>query len=136
MYSCLRSLVPSFNECADGFLEKLRVKAAEGGEILLRKEIGAVTLQIIGKVCMLIAIVAIQCRSVVSWARVRLTLHCPFCVHMPPLIFLPSTLTTMTCIDICLVSTTCCDATIAQHKRNTNIQELRILPNTIINGSQ
>ena len=61
MYSYLRSLVPSFNECADGFLEKLKVRAAEGGEIHLRKEIGAVTLQIIGKVCMLIAVVVIRC---------------------------------------------------------------------------
>ena len=33
---------------------------------------------------------------------------------------------------ICLVSTTCCDATIAQHKHNTNIQELRTLPNTLL----
>ena len=33
---------------------------------------------------------------------------------------------------ICLVSTTCCDATITQHKRNTNIQELRTLPNTLL----
>ena len=33
---------------------------------------------------------------------------------------------------ICLVSTTCCDATISQHKRNTNIQELRTLPNTLL----
>ena len=33
---------------------------------------------------------------------------------------------------ICLVSTTCCDATITLHKRNTNIQELRTLPNTLL----
>ena len=50
MYSYLRSLVPSFNECVDHFLETLKLKVVEGGEILMRKEIGAVTLQIIGKV--------------------------------------------------------------------------------------
>ena len=33
---------------------------------------------------------------------------------------------------ICLVSTTCCDATISQHKRNTNIQELHTLLNTLL----
>ena len=33
---------------------------------------------------------------------------------------------------ICLVSTTCCDATISQHKHNTNIQELCTLPNTLL----
>ena len=33
---------------------------------------------------------------------------------------------------ICLVSTTCCDATITTHKHNTNIQELRTLLNTLL----
>ena len=33
---------------------------------------------------------------------------------------------------IYLVSTTCYDATITLHKRNTNIQELRTLPNTLL----
>ena len=33
---------------------------------------------------------------------------------------------------ICLVSTTCCDATITQHKRNTNIHKLCTLPNTLL----
>ena len=33
---------------------------------------------------------------------------------------------------ICLVSTAGCDATIAQHKRNTNIQESSTLPNTLL----
>ena len=32
---------------------------------------------------------------------------------------------------ICLVSTTCCDATITKHKRNTNIQELGTLLNPL-----
>ena len=50
VYSYLRSLVPSFNECVDCFLETLKSKATEGGEIPMRKEIGAATLQIIGKV--------------------------------------------------------------------------------------
>ena len=31
---------------------------------------------------------------------------------------------------ICLVSTRCCDPTISQHKRNTNIHEFHTLPNT------
>ena len=31
-----------------------------------------------------------------------------------------------------LVHTMCCDITISQHKRNTNIQELHILPNTLL----
>jgi hypothetical protein len=34
--------------------------------------------------------------------------------------------------NIYLVSTMCCDATITEHKRNTNIQELRTLPNTLL----
>jgi hypothetical protein len=50
VYSYLRSLVPSFNECVDRFLETLKLKAIEGGEIPMRKEIGAITLQILGKV--------------------------------------------------------------------------------------
>ena len=33
----------------DDFLEKLKPKATEGGEILMRKEFGVITLQIIGK---------------------------------------------------------------------------------------
>ena len=33
---------------------------------------------------------------------------------------------------ICLVSTTCCDTTISQHKHNNNIQELRTLPNALL----
>ena len=33
---------------------------------------------------------------------------------------------------ICLVSTTCCDATITKYKRNTNIQELRTLLNALL----
>ena len=50
VYSYLRSLVPSFNECVDRFLETLKLKVTEGGEIPMRKELGAATLQIIGKV--------------------------------------------------------------------------------------
>ena len=33
---------------------------------------------------------------------------------------------------ICLVSTTCCDATITKHECNTNIQEIRTLLNTLL----
>ena len=84
MYSYLRSLVPSFNECADGFLEKLKVEASEGGEILLRKEIGAVALRIIGKVCMLIAIVAIVYSVCSLMGQGQVNFALPFCVHMPP----------------------------------------------------
>ena len=48
--SYLKSLIPSFNECVDQFLENLTMKADGSTEILMRKEFGRITLNILGKV--------------------------------------------------------------------------------------
>ena len=49
-FSYLRSLIPSFNECVEHFLKRMRIKAIRERTVLMRKEMGAVTLQILGKV--------------------------------------------------------------------------------------
>ena len=43
-----------FNECVDTFVDNLHMAAELEEEILMRKEFGAITLQVMGKVAMLI----------------------------------------------------------------------------------
>jgi hypothetical protein len=48
--SYLKSLIPTFNGCVDRFLEWLKIQAKRKRTVLMRKELGAITLQILGKV--------------------------------------------------------------------------------------
>ena len=50
MFSYLKSLIPSFNECVDQFLDKLQSVADGETQVFMRKEFVATTLNVIGKV--------------------------------------------------------------------------------------
>jgi len=50
--SYLKGLVPSFNECVDRFLERLRPLADGKTEVPMMEEFATLTLDVICKVCM------------------------------------------------------------------------------------
>ena len=52
--SYLKGLIPSFNECVDQFLERLRPLADGKTQVPMKDEFATLTLSIISKVCMYI----------------------------------------------------------------------------------
>ena len=55
-HSYLKGLIPSFNECVDQFLERLRPLADGKTEVPMMEEFGTLTLDILSKVCVCVLI--------------------------------------------------------------------------------
>ena len=83
----MKSLIPSFNECVDQFLDKLKGAADGKTEVPMSTEFGMVTLNIIGKVVDLIEYSLKKMYRWLSHHSTILYIHEPFEFHSSKLKF-------------------------------------------------